>query len=102
LVEETVRTAEIEGMKLNREAVRSSVAVRLGLPHGIIVQDRNVDGLVDMLLDAIRFNDKPLTIPRLNSWHASLFPTGYSGLKKITYREVTRARTDAGCIRSRW
>lgn len=83
LVEEAVRTAEIEGMLLNREAVRFSVAVRLGLPHGIIVKDRNADGLVEVLLDAIRNNDQPLTLARLNGWQAALFPTGYSGLKKI-------------------
>jgi len=83
LVEEAIRTAEIEGQKLNRDAVRSSVAVRLGLPKGVGHPDRNVDGLVDVLLDAVRFYDKPLTLARLNGWHAALFPTGYSGLKKI-------------------
>ena len=83
LVEEAVRTAEIEGQKLNRDAVRSSVAVRLGLPKGVTIHDRNVDGLLDVLLDAVRFHDKQLTGKRLNSWHASLFPTGYSGLHKI-------------------
>lgn len=83
LVEEAVRTAEIEGEKLNRNAVRSSVAVRLGLPKGVGAHDRNIDGLVDVLLDAVRFHDKPLTLERLNGWHAALFPTGYSGLRKI-------------------
>jgi len=84
LVEEAVRTAEIEGQKLNREAVRSSVAVRLGLPKGVGAHDRNVDGLVDVLLDAVRFHDKPLTLERLNGWHAALFPSGYSGLRRIS------------------
>ncbi len=83
LVEEAVRTAEIEGEKLNRDAVRSSVAKRLGLPLGVGVQDRNADGLVDVLLDAVRFYNKPLTLKRLNSWQAALFPSGYSGLRKI-------------------
>jgi Fic family protein len=83
LVEEAVRTAQIEGQKLNREAVRSSVAVKLGLPYGIGTHDRNVDGLVDVLLDAVRFHDKPLTMERLNGWHAALFPAGYSGLRRI-------------------
>ena len=83
LVEETVRTAEIEGQKLDREAVRSSVALKLGLPRGIGVHDRNIDGLVDVLLDAVRFHEKPLTLERLNSWQAALFPSGYSGLRKI-------------------
>lgn len=83
LVEEAVRTAEIEGQKLSRNSVRSSVAVRLDLPRGVGLQDRNIDGLVDVLLDAVRFHDKPLTLERLNSWHAGLFPSGYSGLRKI-------------------
>jgi len=83
LVEEAIRTAEIEGQKLSREAVRSSVAVRLGLPHGVGAHERHIDGLVDVLLDAVRFHDKPLTLERLNGWHAALFPTGYSGLRKI-------------------
>ena len=59
LVEEAVRTAEIEGQKLNRDAVRSSVAVRLGLPQGVGAHDRNIDGLVDVLLDAVRFYESP-------------------------------------------
>ena len=83
LVEETLRTAEIEGQKLNRDAVRSSVAVRLGLPRGVGTQNRNIDGLVDVLLDAMRFHDKHLTLERLNGWQSALFPSGYSGLRKI-------------------
>lgn len=83
LVEEAVRTAEVEGQKLNRDAVRSSVAVKLGLPRGVGAHDRNIDGLVDVLLDAVRSHDKALTLERLNGWHAALFPTGYSGLRKV-------------------
>lgn len=83
LVEETVRTAEIEGQQLDRASVRSSVAVKLGLPKGVGTMDRYANGLVDVLLDAVRFHDKPLTQIRLNGWQASLFPTGYSGLRKI-------------------
>ncbi|MFA5346175.1 MAG: DUF4172 domain-containing protein [Candidatus Omnitrophota bacterium] len=88
LVEEAVRTAEIEGQKLNRDAVRSSVALRLGLPKGVGAHNRSIDGLVDVLLDAVRFHDKPLTLERLNGWHAALFPTGYSGLRKIKAGEL--------------
>jgi len=83
LVEETVRTSEIEGQKLNRDAVRSSVAAKLGLPKGVGAHDRNIDGLVDVLLDAVRFHDKRLILKRLNSWQAALFPSGHSGLRKI-------------------
>ncbi len=83
LVEETVRTAEIEGQQLDRASVRSSVAVKLGLSKGVGTMDRYANGLVDVLLDAVRFYDKPLTQARLNGWQASLFPTGYSGLRKL-------------------
>ena len=83
LVEEAVRTSEIEGQKFSRDAVRSSVAVRLGLPIGVGAHDRNIDGLIDVLLDAVRFHDKPLTLERLNGWQAALFPSGYSHLRKI-------------------
>jgi Fic family protein len=83
LVEEAMRTAEIEGQRLNQDSVRSSVAKRLGLPQGVGAQDRSVDGLVDVLLDAVRSYDKPLTLQRLNGWQAALFPSGYSGLHKI-------------------
>jgi len=83
LVEEALRTSEIEGHKLNRDVVRSSVARRLGLPKGVGRHDRDVDGLVGVLFNAVRFHNKPLTLKRLNGWQAALFPTGHSGLKKI-------------------
>ena len=84
LVEETMKTAAIEGVKLDREAVRSSVARRLGLPTaGLKAPDRDAQGLVDVLLDATTKYNKALTIKRLKSWQAALFPTGYSGLSKI-------------------
>ena len=90
LVEEAVRTAEIEGQKFNRDAVRSSVAVRLGLPRGVGAQDRSINNLVDVLLDAVRFHDQPLTLERLNGWQAALFPSGYSGLRKIRTGRLRR------------
>lgn len=93
LVEETIRTAEIEGQKLNREAVRSSVAVKLGLPKGIGPHDRNIDGLVDVLLDAVRFHDKPLTLERLNGWHAALFSSPI-GKEKVHFEVVPRECLD--------
>jgi Fic family protein len=84
LIEETVKTAAIEGQTLNRGAVRSSVARRLGLPTaGLPENDRAADGLVDVLMDATSNYDEPLTPERLMAWQAALFPTGYSGLRKI-------------------
>ena len=84
LIEETVKTAAIEGQTLHRDSVRSSVARRLGLPTaGLPAGDRTADGLVDVLMDATVNYDKPLTAERLMAWQAALFPTGYSGLRKI-------------------
>ena len=88
LVEETVKTAAIEGLCLDKEAVRSSVARRLGLPTaGLKAPDRNAEGLIDVILDATTNYKKPLTTKRLKSWQAALFPTGYSGLTKIQVGE---------------
>jgi len=84
LTEEAVKTAAIEGQNLNRDSVRSSVARRLGLPTaGLPPADRFADGLVEVLLDAVTHYEKPLTAERLKGWQAALFPTGYSGMRRI-------------------
>lgn len=84
LVEETIKTSAIEGETLNRDSVRSSVAKHLGLSAvGLPAAERHVDGLVDVLLDATDHYDKPLSIKRVKSWQAALFPTGFSGLSRI-------------------
>ncbi len=85
LIEETIKTAEIEGERLDTNAVRSSVARRLGLPSAGIpaISDQQADGMVEILLDATLNYEKRLTAERLFGWHAALFPTGYSGLHKI-------------------
>jgi len=84
LTEETVQTAAIEGETLDRDSVRSSVSKRLGLPiAGLPAAGRHVDGLVDVLMDATMYYKKPLTAKRLKSWQAALFPTGFSGLRRI-------------------
>jgi Fic family protein len=84
LTEEAVTTSAIEGERLNRESVRSSVARHLGLPAaGLAPASRSVDGLVEVLLDATQHYQTPLTAARLKRWQAALFPTGYSGLRKI-------------------
>jgi Fic family protein len=82
---DVLKSSEIEGEKLNAEQVRSSIARRLGIDIGALKPaDRNVDGVVEMMLDATRHYDQPLTEERLFGWHASLFPTGRSGMHKIT------------------
>lgn len=84
LILDVLKSTQIEGIILNPEQVRSSLARRLGIAQaGIIATDRHIDGVVDMMLDATGNYDKPLTRERLLNWHHALFPTGHSGLYKI-------------------
>jgi Fic family protein len=84
LTEDVLKTSEIEGQQLNPDAVRSSIARRLGVDIGALAPaDRHVDGVVEMVLDATSGFDYPLTRERLFGWHAALFPTGYGGLTQI-------------------
>ncbi len=85
LTADVLKSSEIEGERLDAEQVRSSIARRLGMDIGALKPaDRNVEGVVEMMLDATRLYDRPLTAERLFSWHASLFPTGRSAMTKIT------------------
>ena len=84
LTADVLKSSEIEGEKLDAEQVRSSIARRLGIDiGGLKAADRNVEGVVEMMLDATRHYDQPLTTERLFAWHAALFPTGRSGMRKI-------------------
>jgi Fic family protein len=84
LTADVLKSSEIEGEKLDAEQVRSSLARRLGLDIGALKPaDRNVEGVVEMMLDATRHYNQPLSVDRLFAWHASLFPTGRSGMSKI-------------------
>ena len=84
LTEDVVKSSEIEGEKLEPDQVRSSIARRLGMDvAGLVPADRNVEGVVEMMLDATGNYAQPLTEDRLFAWHASLFPTGRSGMSKI-------------------
>lgn len=84
LTSDVVKSSEIEGEKLDSNAVRSSLAKRLGLDTGGMMPDtRSVDGIVEVVLDATRNHVEALTEERLFGWHAALFPTGYSGMHKI-------------------
>jgi len=84
LTADVLKSSEIEGEKLDAAQVRSSVARRLGMDIGALKSaDRNVEGVVEMMLDATRHYDRPLTAERLFAWHASLFPTGRSGMSAI-------------------
>lgn len=81
---EILKSNEIEGELLDRDEVRSSIARRLGMDiAGLVPSDRNVDGVVEVMLDATRKFQEPLTNERLFKWHSALFPTGRSGMQKI-------------------
>jgi len=84
LTQDILKSTEIEGEILNPEQVRSSVARRLGLDvAGLIPSDKNVDGVVEMMIDASEHFDEPLNKDRLFTWHRSLFPSGDSGMFNI-------------------
>ena len=84
LTEDVLKSSEIEGEKLDRDQVRSSIARHLGIDiGGLTPADRDVEGVVEMMLDATQRYNRPLTRQRLFDWHAALFPTGRSGMSRI-------------------
>ena len=89
-----VKSSAIEGEKLDVAQVRSSLARRLGLEMaGMVPSGRNVDGVVEMMLDATQHYDKPLTVERLCGWHSSLFPSGYGVSGRIAIEKWRRAES---------
>jgi Fic family protein len=93
LTEEVLKSSEIEGEVLDREQVRSSIARRLGMDIGALAPpDRDVEGVVETIIDATQNYAEALTKERLLNWHAALFPTGRSDTTKIV---VGAWRTDA-------
>ena len=89
---DVLKSAEIEGEMLDYKQVRSSIAHKLGLDYaGMTSPNRNVEGIVEMMLDASQNYQKPVDAERLFGWHATLFPLGRSGMYKI----------DAGCYRNK-
>jgi Fic family protein len=84
LTSDVVKSSAIEGESLNPEEVRSSIARRLGIDiAGLIPAHRDVEGIVEMMLDATQQFSSPLTKDRLLDWHAALFPTGRRGIHRI-------------------
>ncbi len=84
LTDDVMKSSAIEGEELDADQVRSSVARRLGMDiGGLTPADRNVEGVVEMMLDATQRYDQPLTDDRLFGWHASLFPAARSGMHPI-------------------
>lgn len=85
LTADVVKSSAIEGETLDMQEVRSSIARRLGIDiGGYTTAGRNVEGIVEMMLDATGGYDRPLTKDRLFGWHSALFPTGRSGMHRIT------------------
>lgn len=81
---DVIKSSEIEGEILDADQVRSSIARRLGMDiGGLVAADRNVEGVVEMMLDATQQYAEPLTDDRLYGWQSALFPTGRSGMYKI-------------------
>ena len=88
---DVLKSSEIEGEILNYEQVRSSIARKLGIDYaGMVHADRDVEGVVEMMLDATQKYNAPLNEERIFGWHAALFPTGWSGMHRI----------DTGCYRN--
>lgn len=84
LTEDVIKSSEIEGEVLDREAVRSSIARRLGWPDAAVAPpDSRAEGVVEMMLDATQNHSAPLTAERLFGWQAAMFPTGYSGMNRL-------------------
>jgi len=91
---DVLKSSEIEGEFLNPDQVRSSIARRLGMEiAGAVDSDRSVEGVVEMMLDATQKCFDPLTAERLFGWHAALFPTGRSGMYKITVADWRKDTT---------
>lgn len=92
LTQDVLKSSEIEGEVLDSQQVRSSIARRLGMDIGALTPaDRNVEGVVEMMLDATQNYASPLSKKRLFGWHAAMFPTGRSGMHEI---RVGRWRDD--------
>jgi Fic family protein len=91
IVSDVITSSEIEGETLSTDQVRSSVARKLGLKTGgVVAVSRDVDGIVEMLLDAAQNYEQKLSHERFHTWQASSFPTGRSGLQVVQvghYRE---------------
>lgn len=91
---DVLKSSEIEGEYLNPDQVRSSLARRLGIEIvGLIDSDRDVDGIVEMMVDATQNCFEPLTTERLFDWHAALFPSGRSGMYKISVADWRKDTT---------
>jgi Fic family protein len=93
LILDVVDTSRIEGEFLNPELVRSSIARKLGIENADFIKTpRNIEGIVDVILDATQNFDKPLSETRLLGWHNSIFQTGFSGYQQIDVAKYRSGR----------
>lgn len=84
LTSDVIKSSAIEGEHLGQAEVRSSIARRMGMDvAGLVPSSRDVEGIVEVMLDATTHYTQPLTQDRLYGWHAALFPTGRSGMSTI-------------------
>ena len=84
LSNDIINSSEIEGISLNVKQVRSSIARKLGIPSDTDEPSSHyVEGIVEMMLDAVSHYRQPLTHERLFGWHNCLFPSGMSGYSRI-------------------
>lgn len=103
LTEELINSSAIEGVMLNANSVRSSIARKLGIEtDNLLAQDHYVEGLVDVMLDAMTDSDKPLSEERLFAWHCALFPTGRSGMYKITVGDWRKGEEPMQVVSGAW
>lgn len=95
LTQDVIKSSEIEGENLEIEQVRSSIARRLGVSiGGLVASERNIDGIVEMTLDAMEHYNAALTVERLFGWQSALFPSGYSGIRTITVGAWRKSKSD--------
>ena len=84
MTSDIIKSSEIEGIALNADDVRSSVAWQLGIDRaGVPSSDRYIEGVVEVMFDAVHHYEEPLTQERLFRWHGALFPNP-SRLEHIT------------------
>lgn len=92
LTHDVVYSSEIEGIKLNVDQVRSSIARRLGIENvKYTAPSHYVDSVVNVILDAVQHYDQPLSKEKLCAWQAAFFPTGFSEGSQI---EIGQYRTN--------
>jgi Fic family protein len=95
LASEVIKSSAIEGTKFDPASVRSSLARRLGIQStDTALSNRDVEGAVEMMLDATQKYAEPLTVERLLGWQTSLFPGGRRGLQRVLVGQWRTAEMD--------